>query len=115
MFRSGVKAELGQRVDVVGEAGGVAEAVSVITATRPDVVPKCGAAFLSSGLRARSVHHRKCMDTAGGDSACPLEGTDRNWCEPVDRRPVARLLGRRALYARLAPRKRQLPHLVAGG
>ena len=38
MFRAGVKAELGQRVDVVGEAGGVAEAVSVITTTRPDVV-----------------------------------------------------------------------------
>ena len=38
MFRSGVRAELGSRVDVVGEAGGVAEAVDVITAARPDVV-----------------------------------------------------------------------------
>lgn len=38
MFRSGVRAELGSRADVVGEAGGVAEAISVITSTRPDVV-----------------------------------------------------------------------------
>ena len=38
MFRSGVKAELGTRLTVVGEAGGVSEAVSVIAETRPDVV-----------------------------------------------------------------------------
>jgi DNA-binding NarL/FixJ family response regulator len=38
MFRSGVRAELGPRVDVVGEAGGVAEAIAVITRERPDVV-----------------------------------------------------------------------------
>jgi len=38
MFRSGVRAELGSRVDVVGEAGGVAEAIEVITTAAPDVV-----------------------------------------------------------------------------
>jgi DNA-binding NarL/FixJ family response regulator len=38
MFRSGVKAELGDSVEIVGEAGDVDEAVEVITATRPDVV-----------------------------------------------------------------------------
>jgi DNA-binding NarL/FixJ family response regulator len=38
MFRTGVRAELGGRVDVVGEAGAVAEAVAVITEQRPDVV-----------------------------------------------------------------------------
>jgi DNA-binding NarL/FixJ family response regulator len=38
MFRAGVRSELGSRVDVVGEAGGVAEAIGVITDTRPDVV-----------------------------------------------------------------------------
>jgi DNA-binding NarL/FixJ family response regulator len=38
MFRSGVRADLGERVDVVGEAGDPASAVAVITATRPDVV-----------------------------------------------------------------------------
>ena len=38
LVRSGVRAELGPEVDVVGEAGDVDEAVRVITATRPDVV-----------------------------------------------------------------------------
>jgi DNA-binding NarL/FixJ family response regulator len=38
MFRSGVRAELGQRVDVIGEAGSVAEAIAVVTDKRPDVV-----------------------------------------------------------------------------
>jgi DNA-binding NarL/FixJ family response regulator len=38
MFRSGVRAELGSRVDLVGEAGTVAEAVAVIAEARPDVV-----------------------------------------------------------------------------
>lgn len=38
MFRSGVRAELGGRVDVVGEAGAVAEAVRVIVEAHPDVV-----------------------------------------------------------------------------
>lgn len=38
MFRSGVRAELGTRAEIVGEAGGVAEAIAVITTTRPDVV-----------------------------------------------------------------------------
>ncbi|MEV0404571.1 response regulator transcription factor [Actinoallomurus sp. NPDC050550] len=38
MFRSGVKAELGDSVEIVGEAGDVDEAIEVIAATRPDVV-----------------------------------------------------------------------------
>jgi DNA-binding NarL/FixJ family response regulator len=38
MFRSGVKAELGDSVEIVGEAGDVDEAVEVIKATQPDVV-----------------------------------------------------------------------------
>jgi DNA-binding NarL/FixJ family response regulator len=38
LFRSGVKAELGPTVQVVGEAGTVAEAVAGIDAVRPDVV-----------------------------------------------------------------------------
>jgi DNA-binding NarL/FixJ family response regulator len=38
LFRSGVRAELGERVEVVGEAGDVAAAVAVIRATGPDVV-----------------------------------------------------------------------------
>ncbi|HYP45956.1 MAG TPA: response regulator transcription factor [Propionibacteriaceae bacterium] len=38
MFRTGVKAEIGRSVTVVGEAADVATAKSVILATRPDVV-----------------------------------------------------------------------------
>ena len=38
LFRSGVRAELGDEVEVVGEAGDVEEAVSVIAAQSPDVV-----------------------------------------------------------------------------
>jgi DNA-binding NarL/FixJ family response regulator len=38
LFRSGVRAELGVAVDVVGEAGDVQPAIEVISATSPDVV-----------------------------------------------------------------------------
>jgi DNA-binding NarL/FixJ family response regulator len=38
MFRSGVKTEIGQRVDVVGEAADVDSAVAVIAQRHPDVV-----------------------------------------------------------------------------
>jgi DNA-binding NarL/FixJ family response regulator len=38
MFRAGVRAELGVHVDVVGEAGTVAEAVTRIAQAEPDVV-----------------------------------------------------------------------------
>jgi DNA-binding NarL/FixJ family response regulator len=37
LFRAGVRAELGSRVEVIGEAGSVADAVAVVLATRPDV------------------------------------------------------------------------------
>ena len=38
LFRCGVRAEIGERVDVVGEAGDVDEAIAVIHHVRPDVV-----------------------------------------------------------------------------
>jgi DNA-binding NarL/FixJ family response regulator len=38
VFRSGVRAEIAEFVDIVAEAGSVAEAITVITAQRPDVV-----------------------------------------------------------------------------
>ena len=38
MFRSGVRAELGEAVEVVGEAADVEQAVEVVLATAPDVV-----------------------------------------------------------------------------
>ncbi len=37
IFRAGVRAELGEIVEVVGEAGGVDEAIGLIRASRPDV------------------------------------------------------------------------------
>ncbi len=38
LFRSGVRGELGERIEVVGEAGDVAGAVRCIVAVKPDVV-----------------------------------------------------------------------------
>jgi len=38
LFRAGVRGELGQKVNIVGEAGSVAEAVPLIRDTDPDVV-----------------------------------------------------------------------------
>ncbi|HEX3511687.1 MAG TPA: response regulator transcription factor [Solirubrobacteraceae bacterium] len=38
LFRAGVRAELADEVDVVGDAGGVEEAVAVIARAEPDVV-----------------------------------------------------------------------------
>jgi DNA-binding NarL/FixJ family response regulator len=38
LFRAGVRGELGQKVNIVGEAGSVAEAVPLIRETDPDVV-----------------------------------------------------------------------------
>jgi DNA-binding NarL/FixJ family response regulator len=38
LFRSGVRAELDGLVEVVGEAGGVSEAIATITERKPDVV-----------------------------------------------------------------------------
>jgi DNA-binding NarL/FixJ family response regulator len=38
MFRAGVRAELGHKVDIVGDAGTVADAIAGIRATRPEVV-----------------------------------------------------------------------------
>jgi DNA-binding NarL/FixJ family response regulator len=38
LFRTGVRAELGERVEVVGEAGSAAEAITGIRAVAPDVV-----------------------------------------------------------------------------
>jgi DNA-binding NarL/FixJ family response regulator len=38
IFRSGLKADLDERIDVVGEAGTVEQAIAVIAETRPEVV-----------------------------------------------------------------------------
>lgn len=57
MFRAGVRAELGGHVDVVGEAATVAQAISMIGATQPDVVlldvhmPDGGGRAVLEGIR----------------------------------------------------------------
>jgi DNA-binding NarL/FixJ family response regulator len=58
LVRSGVRAELGTEVDVVGEAGDVDQAIRVILATKPDVVlldvhmPGGGGAEVIRGVHA---------------------------------------------------------------
>lgn len=58
LIRSGVRTELGDAVDVVGEAGEVDEAIRVITTTKPDVVlldvhmPGGGGAEVIRGVHA---------------------------------------------------------------
>jgi DNA-binding NarL/FixJ family response regulator len=64
MFRSGVKAELGGRVDVVGDAGTVADAIAGISASKPDVVlldvhlPDGGGAAVLAALADRMPETR---------------------------------------------------------
>lgn len=58
LVRSGVRAELGDAIDVVGEAGDVDDAIRVITAEKPDVVlldvhmPGGGGAEVIRGVHA---------------------------------------------------------------
>lgn len=64
MFRAGVRAELGAHVDVVGEASTVAEAVSRIASTEPDVVlldvhmPEGGGRAVLEAIRRTHPHVR---------------------------------------------------------
>ncbi|MDT7551342.1 MAG: hypothetical protein QOE84_3736 [Actinomycetota bacterium] len=56
LFRSGVRAELGDEVDVVGEAETVGEAIALVRSTQPDVVlldvhmPDGGGAAVLAGV-----------------------------------------------------------------
>ena len=64
LFRAGVRAELGGRATVVGEAGAVAEAVGMILERRPQVVlldvhmPDGGGAAVIAGVAARAPEVR---------------------------------------------------------
>ena len=64
LFRSGVRAELGDGVEVVGDAGTVADAIGGIVETRPDVVvldvhlPDGGGAAVIDGVASAGVQTR---------------------------------------------------------
>jgi DNA-binding NarL/FixJ family response regulator len=64
LFRSGVRAELGDAVEVVGDAGRVDDAVERIRAAEPDVVlldvqrPEGGGAAVIDGVSAAGVETR---------------------------------------------------------
>jgi DNA-binding NarL/FixJ family response regulator len=70
MFRSGVKAELDDTVEVVGEAANVEQAVAVIKETRPDVV-------------LLDVHLPGGMGRGGSDVAQGCAGVSTEAGEPV--------------------------------
>jgi DNA-binding NarL/FixJ family response regulator len=63
MFRSGVRAELGGAVDVVGEAGSVGDAIAGIRSSHPDVVlldvhmPDGGGLSVISGVGETTVRY----------------------------------------------------------
>jgi DNA-binding NarL/FixJ family response regulator len=64
LFRSGVRAELGESVDVVGDAGTVVEAIAGIVETSPDVVlldvhlPDGGGVAVVEGVAAAGIDTR---------------------------------------------------------
>ncbi len=82
MFRAGVRAELGDHVDVVGEAATVAQAISMIAATVPDVVlldvhmPDGGGRAVLEGIR-RSHPQVKFLALSVSDAAEDVIGLIR--------------------------------------
>jgi len=82
MFRAGVRAELGAHVDVVGEAATVAQAITMIGATSPDVVlldvhmPDGGGRAVLDGVR-RSHPQVKFLALSVSDAAEDVIGLIR--------------------------------------
>ena len=74
MFRSGVRAELGDSVEIVGEAATVGEAIATIQATRPDVVlldvhmPEGGGLAVLAGV-AKEVPDTRFLALSVSDAA----------------------------------------------
>jgi len=82
LFRSGVKAEIGDAVDIVGAVGTVEEAVVAIRATTPDVVlldvhlPNGGGKSILEGL-ASSVGDTRFLALSVSDAADDVIGVIR--------------------------------------
>lgn len=64
VFRAGVRAEIGDAVEIVGEAGTVVDAISGINSSNPDVVlldvhmPDGGGVAVIKGVSAANARHR---------------------------------------------------------
>lgn len=82
MFRAGVRAEIAEQVEVVGEAADVDQAVAVITQTRPDVVlldvhlPGGGGATVMKRTQ-RQVPQTRYLALSVSDAAEDVIGTIR--------------------------------------
>ena len=82
LFRSGVRAELGDAVEVVGEAGDVEEAIAAIVATAPDVVlldvhmPGGGGQAVIEGVAAQA-HDVRFLALSVSDAADDVIGVIR--------------------------------------
>lgn len=74
LFRSGVRAELGDAVEIVGDVGTVDDAIDAIRATRPDVVlldvhlPNGGGVAILEAL-ADSMPATRCLALSVSDAA----------------------------------------------
>ncbi len=74
LFRSGVNAEIGDSVDIVGDVGTVDEAIDAIRAKKPDVVlldvhlPNGGGVAILEAL-ADSTSNTKCLALSVSDAA----------------------------------------------
>ena len=83
MFRSGVKADLGTRVDIIGDAGDVDEAIAGIRRTRPDVVlldvhmPGGGGRAVIEGVRADENDEVRFLALSVSDAAEDVIGVIR--------------------------------------
>lgn len=83
MFRSGVKAELGHRVAIVGDAGDVDEAIAGIRETDPDVVlldvhmPGGGGRAVIQGVRADGNEDVRFLALSVSDAAEDVIGVIR--------------------------------------
>ena len=83
LFRSGVKAEIGDAVDIVGDVGTVDEAIVAIRATKPDVVlldvhlPDGGGRAILEGL-ADDLPETRCLALSVSDAADDVIGVIRS-------------------------------------
>ena len=82
LFRSGVKAEIGDAVEIVGDVGTVDEAIVAIRVTKPDVVlldvhlPNGGGRAILEGL-ADGLPDTKCLALSVSDAADDVIGVIR--------------------------------------